>query len=142
MTWKLGNQRNFLWQVNIRRYKVSAHQVPDFHKPAYSSDIFRDRILKSTKKENAWVDYYGEWERMLQAFLFVDARGRGLLIISIIIIIIIIIIQTFVLKAPINEKHHIGARSARRESVNLKQASFQQSFEIFLSQRTVTQLKG
>ena len=43
----------------------------------------------------------------------------------IIIIIIIIIIQTFVLNAPINEEHHIGARSARRESVNLKQASFQ-----------------
>ena len=33
------------------------------------------------------------------------------------IIIIIIIIQTFVLNAPINEEHHIGARSARRESV-------------------------
>ena len=32
--------------------------------------------------------------------------------------------MTFVLNAPINEKHHIGARSARRESVNLKQASF------------------
>ena len=40
-------------------------------------------------------------------------------------IIIVIIIQTFVLNAPINEEHHIGARSARRESVNLKQASFQ-----------------
>ena len=37
----------------------------------------------------------------------------------------IIIILTFVLNAPIIEEHHIGARSARRESVNLKQAGFQ-----------------
>ena len=40
-------------------------------------------------------------------------------------IIIIIVEQTIVLNLPMNEERHIGARSARRESVNSKQASFQ-----------------